>query len=58
MPETETKIPPMRLRVDLPGAAADALREAALRERRSMPDQAAWIIIRTLQRRARETADR
>lgn len=42
---------PTRLRVDLPGAVADALRDAALRERRTMPEQATWLLMQTLRRR-------
>jgi hypothetical protein len=49
--DTPTKYPPMRLRVELPAPVADALREAALLERRSMPEQAAWMLERTLRRR-------
>jgi hypothetical protein len=51
--DTETATTPSstRLRVDLPAAAADALREAAVRDRRTMPDQAAWLLMQTLRRR-------
>lgn len=48
--DTRTEVPPIRLRVDLPGPIADALRDAAIRDRRSMPEQAAWLLIQTLRR--------